>query len=494
MKKLLAILVLSLLLCTNIYAVEDDKPLTEKDLENLQPSESRFEAIIRFFKESMENKIPIDPDATALKFGYKSFEELVKDYFRVMEITNLSVNDVREFLRGTDETVIIDQSQENLDKLYSIIMNTEDFKKTNTYFKQWEKGITEKGKPISEMALAVYLNYEKEMAKITRNPNLKKISPFTWWWGQTWGTGYTPYKYALEGCEKDAKKYKLFGGECIIVDWRNKITGEIKNMLKPDRELAKRMEEIKKQKLKIKKEAEKVIAKAKEKEKIKEPTIPIDLVIPVQVYIIQVNKSGYRTTTTAEEVTNDFKKASSLWNTKGIQLELINIKKVEGNSKSIVKDLKWGREKYAKSLKIDSVKGTIKTNMQNKYRRILFKFIKATSNRNRKAINLFYIPYFPAQFHCGIAYTFNHVTDHRAYNLRRQNKGVVIIGEQHSLGCGSTGEVVAHELGHIFSLGHKETANVDLMMWGTGEKIRDWQSDKLRKYYNKYLKKTLALN
>ena len=25
----------------------------------------------------------------------------------------------------------------------------------------------------------------------------------------------------------------MFGGECIIVDWRSPITGEIKNMLKP---------------------------------------------------------------------------------------------------------------------------------------------------------------------------------------------------------------------------------------------------------------------
>ena len=44
-----------------------------------------------------------------------------------MEITNLSVTDVKDFLAGTDETVIIDQSQENLDKLYSLILNDEYF-------------------------------------------------------------------------------------------------------------------------------------------------------------------------------------------------------------------------------------------------------------------------------------------------------------------------------------------------------------------------------
>ena len=39
----------------------------------------------------------------------------------------------------------------------------------------------------SNKALAVYINYEKEMAKITENPNLKKISPFAWDYG--WGSG-----------------------------------------------------------------------------------------------------------------------------------------------------------------------------------------------------------------------------------------------------------------------------------------------------------------
>ena len=52
----------------------------------------------------------------------------------------------------------------------------------------------------------------------------------------------------------------------------------------------------------------------------------------------------------------------------------------------------------------------------------------------------------------------------------------------------------AHEIGHMFSLGHKEMTNVDLMMWGDGERINSWQADKLRKYHNKYLNKTLALN
>ena len=469
---------------------KEDKPLTEEDLENMQPSKSRLEAIIEFFKESSENKIPIDPDAAALKFGYKSFEEFVKDYFKVMEITNLSVTDVKDFLAGTDETVIIDQSQENLDKLYSVIINTKYFKKKNTYFKTFKKGKTKKGQRIDTMALAVYLNYEKEMAKITKNPNLKEISPFTWWWG--WASGIkSPYGWALSGCEKDAKKYKLFGGECIIVDWRSKITGEIKNMIKPSVRVAARNEKLRKQKLKPKKEKKKEIAKVTVQ--TEKPKSTIDLIIPVQVYIIQVNEKGYKTTTTPEDVRNDFKVVNSLWNAQGIQFELIDIVKSKGNAKSLKKDLKWVKEKYLKSLKINPEKGTIKSDesKKEKYWRMLHKLIKGTTNRNKNAINLFYVPYLPGQFMCGVAYSYSTIIDSSLDPYKRKNAGYAIIGEQNM--CESD-KIVAHELGHMFSLVHKETTNVDLMMWGDGKRINSWQADKLRKYHNKYLKGTLALN
>ena len=174
----------------------------------------------------------IDPDATAKEYGYKTFDNFVKEYLKTHKLKDISVDEVRETLLGVDRTIEIVQSQENLDKLYSLILNDKYFKKRNSYFKTWKKG-KYKGNQISMMALAVYINYEKEMAKITKNPNLEKVSRFTWSWGYSWGTGSNPYKYALEGCEEDAKKHKLSGGKCIIVDWRSKVTGKIENRLKP---------------------------------------------------------------------------------------------------------------------------------------------------------------------------------------------------------------------------------------------------------------------
>ena len=511
MKKFLGILVLGLglVFSTPSFAASS---LTDKDLENMDTSKSRFEGLIDFFKESSENKIPIDPDAAALEFGYKSFEEFAKEYFRVMETPkSLKVNDVREFLKGADETVIIDQSDENLDKLLSLIMKDKVYKKRQTYTKFFKKGKSRKGDKIEQMALAVYLNYEKEMAKITKNPDLKKISPLTWGWGMSWGSSqYQPYGWAFKECKKDVKKHKMFGGECIIVDWRSPITGEIKNMLKPSERdtvpgahrikdsllstierIAARNEKLRKEKLKPKKEKKKEVAKATDQTEKAKSTI--DLTIPVQVYIVQVNKKEYKTTTTPEDVKNDFKVVNSLWNNQGIQFELIDIVKSEGNTKSLKKDIKWVKEKYLKSLAIDSKEGKVKSDEPKRitYWKMMHKLIKGTTNRNENAINLFYVPYLPGHFMCGVAYSYSTVIDSSFDQYKRQNAGYAIIGEQSTCESGKT---TAHEIGHMFSLGHKETTNVDLMMWGDGERINSWQADKLRKYHNKYLNKTLALN
>ena len=79
----------------------------------------------------------------------------------------------------------------------------------------------------------VNLKKIKKIILYDNNPNLKKISRFTWGWGYSWGSGNNPYKYALIDCEKSARKFKLSGGECIIVDFRSKLTGEITNRIKP---------------------------------------------------------------------------------------------------------------------------------------------------------------------------------------------------------------------------------------------------------------------
>ena len=236
--------------------------------------------------------------------------------------------------------------------------------------------------------------------------------------------------------------------------------------------VAARNEKLRKEKLKPKKEKKKEIAKVTDQTEKAKSTI--DLTIPVQVYIIHVNKKGYKTTTTPEDVRNDFKVVNSLWNNQGIQFELVDIVKSEGNTKSLKKDIKWVKEKYLKALAIDSKEGKVKSDEPKRitYWKMMHKLIKGTTNRNENAINLFYVPYLPGHFMCGVAYSYSTVIDSSFDQYKRQNAGYAIIGEQSTCESGKT---TAHEIGHMFSLGHKETTNVDLMMWGDGERINSWQ-------------------
>ena len=180
--------------------------------------------------------LTIDPDQTAKQFGFKNFEDFFDNYKRAHDIGDITLEEARDFLLGSDNTIEIVESQENLDKLYELAFKDKAFKKyqkkKDSYTKTFERGSYKKNQ-ISMMALAIYINYEKEMSKISKNPNLEKISRFAWDWGYSWGTGTNPFKYALEGCEKQAKKYKLSGGESIIIDHRTKNPDKIVNYLNP---------------------------------------------------------------------------------------------------------------------------------------------------------------------------------------------------------------------------------------------------------------------
>jgi len=464
-----------------LNAADNNEIASNKALDGLTASKSQIEEILEYFSESIQNKTPIDTEKTSKMFGYKNFEEFANQYLKIFKLTDITVDEIREYLEGTDSTVIIDQSKKNIDKLYKLIMNDEYFKKKNTYLKTYKKGV-HKGNEINMMALAVYVNYEKEMAKITKNPNLKKISRFTWWWGVTWGNNSNPYGYALKGCRESAEKYKLFGGKCIIVDWRSKKTGEIKNMIKPDVELAQRMKELKNKKIK----------KEKPKIEVEEKIKIANINIPVQVFLVKYNQPNFKSKITSNEVKEDFKKANDIWNRRGLNFEIINISNVKGSSKKISKDLKWVESKYVKSLQIDLKKQTMKSKNDKKYDQIVQKIIGAKKNRNKNAINVFYIPHIPSGLACGVAYTYalNKKYFAQLDQLRRQNLGFIIIGEKSA--CISRGRTVAHELGHMFSLGHKHDQKTDLMMWGSGIEIQNWQLQKFQKYHNKYLRKRLT--
>ena len=194
-----------------------------------------LQGFLNAIENSKESGFSIDLDSTAKEYDYKNFKGFVKDYKKEYELPDLTENEVREFLLEVDRKAKIVESQENLDKLYDLVMNNKYFvkyqKKKNSYLNSFKKG-KYKRNSLDNMALAVYMNYEKEISKISNDPNLKEITRFEWGWG--WSDGsYSPIKWAIKDCITEAKKIKLSGGECIIIDHRFKNPDKIVNYLKP---------------------------------------------------------------------------------------------------------------------------------------------------------------------------------------------------------------------------------------------------------------------
>ena len=205
MKKFLWIVVLGLLFSGNAYA------------------EKNFDGFVNAFTESRKLKLTIDFENTAKQFGYKNFEEFIDEYKTKYDLDDLTVGEAKEFLIGADRSVKVEETEINLKKLHSLIINNKYLKK-DAYFK--------KKRYDNAKVLAVYLDYEKEMSKITQNPDIDKISRFAWAWLWHTDKGRNLYKSqkqdALDLCEKNRLKRGIpDGGLCILVESRYRDEFEI---------------------------------------------------------------------------------------------------------------------------------------------------------------------------------------------------------------------------------------------------------------------------
>ncbi len=214
--------------------------------------------------------LTIDPDNTAKEYGFNNFEDFFSTYKKEFDIGDVSIQEAREFFLGVDRTVEINETKENLDKLHSLIINDKYFRSRTGYFKKKHFNRTK--------LLIVYMNYEKEMAKISKNPNLDKIGRFDFryrYWNDKGKRGIEGLKSgAFLDCEKSRKKYKLSGGECIIVESRYQ--NEYTNLLVPRLNKInskfqsaedKRIAELEKEKIQLEKEKREL---EKEKKKLEE--------------------------------------------------------------------------------------------------------------------------------------------------------------------------------------------------------------------------------
>tara|TARA_B110000305_G_scaffold149196_1_gene165618 strand:- start:35 stop:730 length:696 start_codon:yes stop_codon:yes gene_type:complete len=185
---------------------------------------TNFDGFINTLNESRKLKLTIDFENTAKQFGYKNFKEFVDEYKTKFDLEDLTVDEAKEFLTGTDKTVELIESEENIKILHKLILKDKLLKK---YLRQ---------KKEHAKILAIYFDYEKEMAKISKNPNLNKIGRFAFHW--MWHTNEGPSTYggqkndALSGCEENRKKRGVpDGGRCILVEYR--YGNEFEILIKP---------------------------------------------------------------------------------------------------------------------------------------------------------------------------------------------------------------------------------------------------------------------
>ena len=174
---------------------------------------TNFDGFINTLNESRKLKLTIDFENTAKQFGYKNFKEFVDQYKTKFDLEDLTVDEAKEFLTGTDKTVELIESEENIKILHKLILK-------DKFVKKYLRKKNEHAK-----ILAIYFDYEKEMAKISKNPNLDKIGRFVSFY--SWHTNKGPNtwsgqnNHALNGCEKERKKRGVpDGGKCILVEYR----------------------------------------------------------------------------------------------------------------------------------------------------------------------------------------------------------------------------------------------------------------------------------
>ena len=183
-----------------------------------------LEGFLQALDKAKKIGLTIDADTTAKQFGYKNFDDFFKDYKKNYDLEDVTVAEARELLLGIDRTIKIIESEENLKILHKLILKDKFVKK---YLRKKKK---------HAKVLAIYFDYEKEMAKISKNPNLDKIGRFVSYY--SWHTNKGPdtwsgqNNHALTGCENERKKRGVpDGGTCMLVEYRYE--DEFRILLKP---------------------------------------------------------------------------------------------------------------------------------------------------------------------------------------------------------------------------------------------------------------------
>ena len=177
-----------------------------------------LEGLLQTLKKAGEMGLTVDVDSTAKTHGFNDFKSAVKFYEKKFKV-KLKVEDAKKAFIGIDRSIDIKFTQENSNSIYDIIINSK-YKGSKRYKKGYLK-VKEWPKQYPYKAFAISMNIEREFAEVTKNPGIKKITPFEWSWG--WDNSeYGAKNNALYNCEQNRIKYKVALQECIVVDVNEK--------------------------------------------------------------------------------------------------------------------------------------------------------------------------------------------------------------------------------------------------------------------------------
>ena len=175
------------------------------------------------FKISILNKVV---DIKSKFYDYKGFKR-----YRILEATKKQKKLVSKSTInfGKNRYAGYSESDDNLDKLWKIILDNKDIQKKYLKYTISKKLGSQrsypkfKGDKIKTMGLAVFIDYKKELSKLTKDKNLKEISPFAWGWAySTKDETATTEINAIKRCYDDVakKKMNMMDKKCVVVDVR----------------------------------------------------------------------------------------------------------------------------------------------------------------------------------------------------------------------------------------------------------------------------------
>ena len=167
----------------------------------------KIDSLIDSFIETTENGEIIDFELLSKKSGFDSIQEAIKTY-NIINNTNINFNELKDAFSFDRSRV--NYSKENFNKLYNLVISS-SYKSGVRYREKYSKEPHNK-------AFAITMNLEKELAKLSKDPNMKEITAHTWTWWR--GASDIPLMIddLLEHCKNEIIKYKIPFQKCYVID------------------------------------------------------------------------------------------------------------------------------------------------------------------------------------------------------------------------------------------------------------------------------------